>query len=174
MFPILIGDVGRRGYGERPVQRWRGDWGPGGDLMDVVPRVLGQLMDVDEEGFGGMVSRKGDVTAHEDEKKLQLSLDTRGFKPDEIKVKVANGVLSVCGTHEEREEDEQAGMSHRVSRSFTRSWTLPGNVEQTQVSSQMTPEGRLTILAPKKQAQKAIKNMHHIPVEHVDASVNGK
>ena len=50
----------------------------------------------------------------EDETKMEVSLDTTGYKPDELKVQVREGELCVEGKHEERSEAGQV----MVSRQF--------------------------------------------------------
>merc|ERR1711951_328159 len=56
-----------------------------------------------------------------DDKKMEVSLDTSQYRPDELNVSVLNGVISVEGKHEEKAEDG----TKMVSRQFIRKYTLP-------------------------------------------------
>merc|ERR1712126_754561 len=61
------------------------------------------------------------IRVKEDDSKMEVSLDTAQYRPDELKVTVANGAVCVEGKHQERAEDG----SRMVSRSFSRKYTLP-------------------------------------------------
>merc|ERR1712000_13590 len=61
------------------------------------------------------------IRVKEDDAKMEVSLDTAQYRPDELKVTVADGAVCVEGKHEERAEDG----SRMVSRSFSRKYTLP-------------------------------------------------
>merc|ERR1712107_559638 len=45
------------------------------------------------------------IRVKEDEEKLEVSLDTSQYRPDELKVSVSDGVPMVEGKHEEKAED---------------------------------------------------------------------
>merc|ERR1711944_356449 len=45
------------------------------------------------------------IRVKEDESKMEVSLDTSQYRPDELKVMVNDGVLTVEGKHEEKAED---------------------------------------------------------------------
>ena len=82
----------------------------------------------------------------EDESKLEVSLDTSQYRPDELSVSVSDGVLRVEGKHEEKAEDG----SKMVSRMFSRKYTLPPSTKQEEVASNLSSDGVLVITAPKK------------------------
>merc|ERR1712241_225980 len=84
----------------------------------------------------------------EDESKLEVSLDTSQYRPDELSVAVSDGVLVVEGKHEEKAEDG----SKMVSRSFSRKYTLPAGARSEDVVSNLSSDGVLVITAPKKVA----------------------
>merc|ERR1711944_199737 len=46
------------------------------------------------------------IRVKEDETKMEVSLDTSQYRPDELKVMVSDGVLTVEGKHEEKAETE--------------------------------------------------------------------
>merc|ERR1712241_135784 len=86
------------------------------------------------------------IRVKEDESKLEVSLDTSQYRPDELSVAVSEGVLVVEGKHEEKAEDG----SKMVSRSFSRKYSLPATAEADQVASNLSSDGVLVITAPKK------------------------
>merc|ERR1711988_1042484 len=86
------------------------------------------------------------IRVKEDDNKLEVSLDTSQYRPDELSVAVSDGVLVVEGKHEERAEDG----SKMVSRQFARKYSLPASAEPDQVASNLSSDGVLVITAPKK------------------------
>ena len=85
------------------------------------------------------------IRVKEDDSKLEVSLDTSQYRPDELKVSVSDGVLLVEGKHEEKAEDG----SKMVSRSFSRKYTLPKDAKPEDVVSNLSSDGVLVITAPK-------------------------
>merc|ERR1712168_1325188 len=86
------------------------------------------------------------IRVKEDESKMEVSLDTSQYRPDELKVMVNDGVLTVEGKHEEKAEDG----SKMVSRMFSRKYTLPPSAKSEEVVSNLSSDGVLVITAPKK------------------------
>merc|ERR1712137_783254 len=86
------------------------------------------------------------IRVKEDESKLEVSLDTSQYRPDELKVSVSDGVLVVEGKHEEKAEDG----TKMVSRMFSRKYTLPADAKQEEVASNLSSDGVLVITPPKK------------------------
>merc|ERR1712170_261922 len=86
------------------------------------------------------------IRVKEDDSKLEVSLDTSQYRPDELSVSVSDGVLRVEGKHEEKAEDG----SKMVSRMFSRKYTLPPSTKQEEVASNLSSDGVLVITAPKK------------------------
>ncbi|XP_046459989.1 protein lethal(2)essential for life-like [Daphnia pulex] len=80
----------------------------------------------------------------EDDKSFQVMVDVSHFQPNEISVKTTDKDIIVQAKHEER-NDEFGG----VSREFRRRVTIPQGVNHESVTSTMSPEGILTIMAPK-------------------------
>ena len=86
------------------------------------------------------------IRVKEDDSKMEVSLDTSQYRPDELKVSVSDGVLMVEGKHEEKAEDG----SKMVSRMFSRKYTLPPSAKTDEVASNLSSDGVLVITAPKK------------------------
>jgi len=85
------------------------------------------------------------IRVKEDDSKLEISLDTAQYRPDELSVSIDGNSLSVAGKHEEKAEDG----SKMVSRSFSRKWSLPKGAKADQVVSNLSSDGVLVITAPK-------------------------
>jgi len=90
------------------------------------------------------------IRVKDDEKKMEVSLDTSQYRPDELKVSIDKGVVTVEGKHEEKAEDG----SKMVSRMFSRKYTLPSEVKAEDVVSNLSSDGVLVITAPKNLAIK--------------------
>merc|ERR1712168_650982 len=85
------------------------------------------------------------IRVTQDDKKMEVSLDTSQYRPDELNVSVFNGVITVEGKHEEKAEDG----SKMVSRQFVRKYTLPTGARAEDVVSNLSSDGVLVITANK-------------------------
>merc|ERR1711971_916200 len=111
------------------------------DWMMIPPSSL-------NENFGSMLDRKRDCSTikhNEDENKVEVHLDTSGYKPDELKVQVEGGIVRVEGKHEEKSE---AG-AVMVSRQFVKEYALPESSKPNGVESSLSKDGVLVITMPK-------------------------
>merc|ERR1712218_588992 len=100
------------------------------------------------ENFGSMLDRKRDCSTikhKEDDNKVEVHLDTSGYKPDELKVQVEGGIVRVEGKHEEKSE---AG-AVMVSRQFVKEYALPESSKPDGVESSLSKDGVLVITMPK-------------------------
>merc|ERR1712088_586021 len=100
------------------------------------------------ENFGSMLDRKRDCSTikhKEDDNKVEVHLDTSGYKPDELKVQVEGGIVRVEGKHEEKSE---AG-AVMVSRQFVKEYALPESGKPEGVESSLSKDGVLVITMPK-------------------------
>ncbi|XP_062844533.1 heat shock protein, alpha-crystallin-related, b15 [Trichomycterus rosablanca] len=81
--------------------------------------------------------------AESNSKSWRISLDVFHFCPEEIGVRMTEGYLEVTGKHEERQNKRGT-----ISRSFTRKYKLPAEIDLQQMSSSLSPEGVLLVEAP--------------------------
>ncbi|XP_069170638.1 alpha-crystallin A chain-like isoform X2 [Procambarus clarkii] len=95
--------------------------------------------------------------------KFTMSLDVQQFKPEELKVRVVEGVVEVEGKHEERQDEHGS-----ISRHFVRKYTLPENVLVDMVASSLSPDGVLTIEAPKKPVEPPQPTQRDVPIRKTD------
>ncbi|CAN7945439.1 unnamed protein product [Ixodes hexagonus] len=96
-----------------------------------------------------------------------LTMDVRGFVPEEISVKTVGNSVEVHARHEE--ETDGRGF---VLREFRRKYTLPDDVDPESVTSKLTGRGLLAVEAPRKTAEKPALSSETvpIPVEHRTSS----
>ena len=93
---------------------------------------------------------------------LEISLNTAGFKPEELVVKVEGGELVVRGKHEERTQAGQVA----VAKQFTRRYTLPAEAKLAAVESNLSQDGVMLITVPKEKRIQEVKEGQKIKVEH--------
>ena len=106
------------------------------DIFDRYMRVVGHPRAGSQEviGTGDWAPR---VDIAETDKAFEIKAEIPEVNKEDVKVTVHNGVLTIQG--ERKQEKEQKGKKfHRVERlygSFTRSFTLPDNVDETKISA---------------------------------------
>merc|ERR1740131_848504 len=89
-----------------------------------------------------------------DDTKMEISLNTSGYKPSELKVNVADGEISIEGKHEEKSEEGHT----MVSRQFSRRYTLPAGAKLAEVESNLSQDGVMVITVPKEKKIQEIKD----------------
>lgn len=123
------------------------NWRPFADLEDVqgpTDRLFAEM----EKGKRHKRSLPVDVVERDD--KYLLRADVPGFKPDEVKIKVEDDVLTVSAEHEETEEEKTDHYLRRERRygSVSRSITLPKGVTLDQVEA-TRKDGIVEVSLPK-------------------------
>lgn len=107
------------------------------------------------EGLGGGTFAPA-LDVKEDADTYTVALEVPGIAEDNLQISLENNVLTVHGTKEQKQEEEGEGRYRRVERSygsFTRSVTLPRNVDGNSVAANLT-DGILTITLPKEEQAK--------------------
>ncbi|GFS88543.1 alpha-crystallin A chain [Trichonephila clavipes] len=87
-----------------------------------------------------------------DKDKFHIALNVKHFKPEEIEVKVKDNYVEIHGKHEEK--SDQSGF---VAREFTRRYMLPSSCNSDTVNCSLSPDGMLTVLAPKNAIEAPVK-----------------
>jgi HSP20 family protein len=92
-----------------------------------------------------------EITEKDDEYKI--SADVPGFKPDQISVSLADGVLVISGDVDESSKSEEDGLviEERHRGSFQRRIALPGAVAEDGVKARLK-HGVLKVSVPKAKA----------------------
>ena len=102
-------------------------------------------------------SGTSEITAHKD--RVEMKLDVQHFLPEELKVKIVDGMVVVDAKHEEKRDEHGS-----VSRQFTRKYELPEDVDEDGVVSHLSKEGVLTITAPRKVPQEPERPEKTVPL----------
>ncbi|CAF1019406.1 unnamed protein product [Rotaria sp. Silwood1] len=76
------------------------------------------------------------------QKQLEISIEMKNSRPDEIKVSVKNNELIVQGEHQHKDKN----CSERSF--FFKSTTLPSGTQMDQLQSHLTDDGQLELEAP--------------------------
>jgi len=89
---------------------------------------------------------------------IKIVADVPGVKRDALEISVMGNRLVVSGRreHEERSKDENLHVWERQSGQFTRTFTLPDNVDFDHITSELR-EGVLTIAVPLKAGSRSRK-----------------
>merc|ERR1719186_899401 len=116
-----------------------------------------------EDNFSSMLDMKDSnlISMKNDDSKMEISLNTAGYKPSELKVNVADGEISIEGKHEEKSEEGQT----MVSRQFSRRYTLPAEAKMTEVVSDLSQDGVMVITVPKEKKIEEVKENPKMKVE---------
>ena len=117
-----------------------------------VPKRAGSLVDMDRRpanGGGGIfniadfLQSKFRPTFTPNGKKLSLKVDTRGFEPDELSVRLLDDTLLVQG----RKKTSSSG-KHHDQKHFSQSIRLPDGIDKYNVTSQVMEDGMLFVEIP--------------------------
>jgi len=118
------------------------------DFTEMRGRFDQMLRDIGVgEGLGQAWSPLVDVVRRDEE--VVLRADIPGIKPDEVKISVEDGVLTVSGEHEEKTSEEEGFFVRRERRygAFSRSMTLPRGVKAEDIAA-TTEDGVLEVTIP--------------------------
>lgn len=83
-----------------------------------------------------------------------ITADLPGLKREDIKVNLANHVLTISGERKSEHKDEDNRRTERQYGSFRRSFTLPSAVDGDNISASYK-DGVLTVRLPKSEDAKA-------------------
>ena len=120
------------------------------DVFGIEP-YLDRLFDLDTSLWDlPVISFPIDVIENDNEYLVRASV--AGFDPEQLEITFENNTLTIKGEIKEENKDEQQGRYHireRYTGTFYRSVSLPGMIDQNQISAE-TDNGVLTIHLPKK------------------------
>jgi HSP20 family protein len=95
------------------------------------------------------------VDIAETDNEFTIKAEIPEIKKEDVKVTVDNGVLNIRGERKQ-EKEEKNKKFHRIERyygSFSRSFTLPGNVDETKIEASFK-DGMLNLQIPKVEEAK--------------------
>jgi HSP20 family molecular chaperone IbpA len=117
------------------------------DLNELLSSTLGPILAATSNEFCRKRKEAQDKAAAAAKKpRFEVKLSTEGYKPEELDVKlVDDNTLIVSGKHEHSDE------SGTVSKTFTRKWNIPENVELAELACNFnTKDNTVSISAPWK------------------------
>ncbi|MCB9245704.1 MAG: Hsp20/alpha crystallin family protein [Flavobacteriales bacterium] len=84
----------------------------------------------------------------------ELEFSAPGFKKEDFNISIDNRVLLVEGRHEQRDEEKKKNYTRKefITRSFSKSFTLPENVDSDEVEATYE-DGILKLILTKKQVE---------------------
>jgi len=103
--------------------------------------------------FTGDTQDSNLISLKDDDSKMEISLNTSGYKPNELRVNVVDDEISIEGRHEEKSE----GGHTMISRQFSRRYNLPLEAMVSEVESNLSQDGILVVTIPKEKRIKEIK-----------------
>ncbi len=131
-------------------------WDPFGELSELrtrFDRMFDDLADGRERTWTPAID------VERDNGNLVVRADVPGIKPEEVRIEVADDILTVSGEHEERTEEKDKHYVRRERRygSFSRSMAIPAGVDAKQIKAK-THYGvvEVTIPLPRETAKETV------------------
>lgn len=121
------------------------EWRPMTELRHRIDQIFRDVGD----GEGLIRGWAPSVDVVRNDESIVLRVDLPGIKPDEVKISVQDGVLTVSGEHEEKKEEKEEHFLRRERRygSFSRSMSLPRGVKADDIEA-TTDDGVLEVTIP--------------------------
>ena len=125
------------------------------------PRFTSDLFDVIDRNFSGTETSskcslpRVDVRETKDEYVLEMELP--GSTEKDVEINLKDRILSISSAKEDKQEEKVDGewlIRERVSKSFSRSFTLPEDIDSEKVAAGFK-NGLLTISIPRRAQSKA-------------------
>merc|ERR1711976_707253 len=116
----------------------------------MLPSLDPKLGELDLFGHG---SDHEVIRVKDDDKQLEVSLDTSHYRPDELHVHVNDGFITIDGKHEEKSADGKKMLTRR----FQRKYTLPKGARAEDVTSNLSSDGVLVVKVEKSPAVKEVE-----------------
>ncbi len=129
-------------------------WSPWRELEEMqrtLSRLLGEAAPATEEGVWLPA-----VDIRETDDALIVEAELPGIERKDVKVDIKDGVLTISGErkYEKETEEENIHRMERVYGRFSRSFSLPNNVDVDKVEAKLK-NGVLTVRLPKKETARA-------------------
>ena len=120
------------------------------DVFGIEP-YLDRLFDLDTS-LWDLPATSFPIDVIETDNEYLVRASVAGFDPEQLEITFESNTLTIKGEIKEENKDEQQGRYHireRYTGTFYRSVSLPGMIDQNQISAE-TDNGVLTIHLPKK------------------------
>lgn len=103
----------------------------------------------------GFVGEIGRTNVLNNEKDYVVQVSVPGFKKDDVKIDLEDGILTISSTFEDSKEEKTENYSRRefVKSSFSRSFDLPDDADVSKIDAKME-DGILNVTVPKLAEEK--------------------
>jgi HSP20 family protein len=130
---------------------------PFSDLVSL-RQAMDRLMEdafVRPRGLGGETEQTLPLDIRSTQNELVVTAALPGVKPEDVDISVTGDTLTITGKTQEERRDEQEGYLYQEIRrgTFTRSVTLPGDIDTDKASARFE-NGLLTLTLPKAEQAK--------------------
>lgn len=118
------------------------------DLMDT-RRMWNRLFNGDEDEFELTPA----MNVKEHDKDIQVEMAAPGLTKDDFNITIDNGILTVSAEKEQKEEEKKEGYVRKEFsyNSFSRSVSLPENIDENKDIQATYRDGVLKMMIPKKE-----------------------
>lgn len=125
-------------------------WSPFRDLDDMFERFSRNLDLPGASSAGGVSHWRPAANIVESDKEYTIRADLPEVKREDIDINVENGIVTLKGERrvEKSSEDEKEHRRETFYGSFSRSFALPDNVDQSKISAE-SKDGVLIVHLPK-------------------------
>lgn len=134
-------------------------WEPFGDLNDNFGRLFPSLHSLrprwDAEAGGKAFEWAPTADISETEAEYLIRADLPAVKKEDVRITVDQGIITITGERKDKKEQKDEKF-HRVESfqgSFARSFSVPENVDESQISAE-SKDGVLIVHLPKTRAAK--------------------
>ena len=141
-----------KNFCEFPYRYWLDSWDPFEDL--IIPSL-----DLARPTYQSRQRQVNGPLIRNDDNNFTVRMDVSNFAPEEIQVKAVDDYLVVHGKHEERKDNHGY-----VKREFTRRYLIPQDCQTDKLASSLSPNGILTVQAPKKPREIEGSKTRSIPI----------
>lgn len=136
---------------------------------DVFPDLIEDFFKPWNERFNGNIWGKmltvPAVNVSEDEKSFKLSLAAPGLKKEDFHIQMEGSMLTISSEKEEKKEEKNEKMTRNEYNftSFTRTFTLPEDIEMEKIVANYE-NGVLNLMVPKKEEARRMIHTKNIKV----------
>ncbi|XP_030598863.1 heat shock protein 30-like [Archocentrus centrarchus] len=116
--------------------------------LELMDKLQHKILEETEPFQPSMTVQPVSFQLEKERENFGLTLDTRGFSPEELCVRQVGRKLRVSGKTEKKQEDGKGSYSYRLQE-FRQEFDLPEGLNPEAVTCHLSPDGKLRIQAAK-------------------------
>ncbi|XP_030598828.1 heat shock protein 30-like [Archocentrus centrarchus] len=116
--------------------------------LELMDKLQHKILEETEPFQNSMTVQPVSFQLEKERENFGLTLDTRGFSPEELCVRQVGRKLRVSGKTEKKQEDGKGSYSYRLQE-FRQEFDLPEGLNPEAVTCHLSPDGKLHIQAAK-------------------------